>query len=288
MDWISVMENSAPFLNDEKREILLGLSGDHSINPMVLLTIVILDDELGLASVAQGEKEFFDGLKRLSTSLVKFSNQFEKSSHTPKINSAMSSVWLTLRSKDETLYHFLEMYHMLLSKNKITTTVARKDSSSFSGEVNLKSSMTWPWAHSECWEIGPTHNGAAASDDDYDIPAALDCGPSLYNQWSQNFDYLGSTGAVHAAHSGKVTVHSSCSLQVVAGRFSTYYGHVLVKPNINNTHVKQGDHIGDIQIQPDKAQCNCDWQSRSYECSTGLFYKSIINLTINDIYKKSY
>ena len=271
VNWRSVIENSATFMNNGKQEILQSLAGAHSINPLVLLTSVIVEDKLDLANTHLSDQDFFNGLKRLSTLLVRSHNQFQRSAYRPKINSAMSSVWLTLHEKDETLSHFIDMYHTLLSQNKISLVTSRKDRSSKGRNINLKSSMVWPWKDSECWELSPTHNGVAASGDEYDVPAALDMSPSLYHDWLAPFDYLGSTGEVHAAHSGRVTVHSDCSLELVAGRFSTYYGHIAVRENINNSVVTQGTYIGRIELRPDKAQCNCDWDSGSYECATGCF-----------------
>ena len=267
-----MIENSAPFLNQGKRAILLSLSGAHSINPLILLTSVIIDEELDLANTDKSEKNFFKGLKKLSTFLVRFNNQFERSLHKPKINSAMSSVWETHRRKDETLARFVERYHTLLSQNKISRSIHFNDTSFNRRNVNLKSSMVWPWKEEECWELSPTHNGVDQTEVDEYIPSALDMAPSLYNNWLAPFDYLGSTGDVHAAHSGIVKVHSDCSLEVVAGKFSTYYGHLEVRQNIDNSFVKQGTYLGAIELHPDKAQCNCDWESESYECSTGYLY----------------
>ena len=129
IQWQPVIEKSATFLNRGKQDILRSLAGAHSINPMVLLTFVMVEKELELASPHQSDQDFFNGLKRLSTAVVRSHNQFERSMPKPKLNSAMSSVWIVLNKKDETLAQFVDIYHTLLAQNKIATSMSRKDRS---------------------------------------------------------------------------------------------------------------------------------------------------------------
>ena len=94
--------------------------------------------------------------------------------------------------------------------------------------------------------------------------------PSLYMDWLQNFENLGSNGSVHASHQGILTTPSTCNVEIRYGQFSTYYSHIKMLDGLETgDEVSQGDIIGHIELRPDEALCLCDWSSRKYSCSTG-------------------
>ena len=94
--------------------------------------------------------------------------------------------------------------------------------------------------------------------------------PSLYLDWFQNYEYLGSTGSVHASHNGSIVIHSTCNVEITQGRYSTYYAHIRILDGLKTGDVvNQGDMIGHIELGADEALCLCDWSSRSFSCSTG-------------------
>ena len=266
VDW---KKDFMEFLSHHKRDILLSISGAFSLNPLLLITSVILDDEMKLSSSETCDKEFLINLKQLAHDLATSYLEIEKSKQKRKSTIANTAVWKSLHSNDEKLQNFLEKYHELYPHSMVSTNISKSATLLDKREDDLSNSMQWPWPPQECWEVGATHGGAFEGLTEY-IPSAIDMAPSLYVDWLQGFDYLGSSGSVHAAHSGKIKVHSICSLEIVSGRYSTYYAHISIGSAIQNgTNVALGDHIGNIELRPDEALCLCDWSAKSYSCSTG-------------------
>ena len=101
---------------------------------------------------------------------------------------------------------------------------------------------------------------------------SLDFSPSLFQNWGVSFNYLDSEGHIHAAHSGKITKYSNCSVEIddMDSEYQTYYSHILISENIiDGGNVLRGQLIGSIDLHPDHANCNCDWVKNHYECATG-------------------
>ena len=85
------------------------------------------------------------------------------------------------------------------------------------------------------------------------------------------FDYLFSNGDVHASHSGSIKKHSECSIEIqhISTKYSTYYSHLEIDDFDIGDSIEQGEHIGRIQLDPNKSNCKCDWPSGSFLCATG-------------------
>ena len=116
-----------------------------------------------------------------------------------------------------------------------------------------------------------THYGAIQFDESGGhVMSGIDMAPTLFGKWGVSFDYLLSDGDVYAANKGYVKRHSKCSVEVVQGSYSTYYSHVVVDDILlDGDKVEQGDHLAKISLLPDDSNCDCDWVSRSFVCSTG-------------------
>ena len=114
-----------------------------------------------------------------------------------------------------------------------------------------------------------THLGALENLTKY-TPSAIDMGPTLYNDWNHNYEFLGVDGSVFSSHSGILKMHSTCNVEIVSGRYSTYYSHIRIANDlVDGMAIKQAQLLGTIEIRPDNALCLCDWEARSYSCSTG-------------------
>ena len=102
--------------------------------------------------------------------------------------------------------------------------------------------------------------------------SALDVSPSLFQNWGVSFNYLDSEGHIHAAHSGKITKYSNCSVEIddMDSDYQTYYSHILISDSIiDGGNVFRGQLIGSMDLHPDHANCNCDWGNSLYECASG-------------------
>ena len=129
--------------------------------------------------------------------------------------------------------------------------------------------LALPYQEGECWDASPTHGEEFDSIDEGLIPSAIDFAPSLYGRWNVPFDDYGSDGLVTAAHDGLVKVHSTCSVEITLGSYSTYYGHVEVLAQ-DGSQIPAGTVIGKIELDPAKAACLCGvGNGGTLECSTG-------------------
>ena len=270
--WDQILKDSTPFLNDARRKLVLSIAGAFGINPLVLITSIVMRGECKETRVDRSDKDFQVDLHDMAHSMVVSYLELEgKQEETENNTIAMSAIanTLHLHTNNETLNRFIQLYHTLLYQHKLPENILKNGMVRNKRQQNFGLNLHWPWPPGECWEVGPTHGGSVEGLTEY-IPSSLDMGPSLYVDWRQGYDYLGSTGAVNAAHDGTVTLHSTCNLEIVSGRYSTYYGHISVSQNIKNgATVQQGDQIGNIELRPDEALCLCDWSTKSYSCSTG-------------------
>ena len=266
IDWKRITKSSVPFCNDDRIDYLLSVAGAVSLNPLILISSIIVDDVLSQYPEDIGDKTFFQQLNQLAKNLVRA--HLEYSPH-PKYNPAIASIWKTFQHNQEKVEKFARVYQELYDKNGISFDVPIEHHTRDVGTLDLNHTMQWPWPHGECWEFSATHGGAVEGLSSY-TPAAIDMAPSLYMDWFQNFDYLGSNGSVHASHPGILKTHSTCNVEITQGNYSTYYAHISMLDGLKNgDEVNTGDMIGHIELRSDEALCLCDWSTRSYSCSTG-------------------
>ena len=264
--WRKIIKTSLPFLNGARIDYILSLAGSVSLNPLVLMTTIIVDDELHQSSTDMENGKFFQDLTRLAQNLVR--SNLEDPIHL-EYNSALSSIWQTFQHSDDKLEEFSRVYNDFYTKNQLHFDGTSKYQSRDVSKLDLNSTMQWPWPQGECWELTATHGGPVEGLTRY-IAAAVDMAPSLYMEWFENFDHLGSEGAVHASHPGILTNHSTCNVEIDYGPYSTYYAHIKVLEDLKTgDEVKQGDLIGHIELRPNEALCLCDWSMSKYSCSTG-------------------
>ena len=265
-DWKKVTKSSIPYLNDARIDYMMSLAGAVSLNPLILITSTIVDDTLSQSPTVIDDKSFYHALNQFAEKLIRSHLEYE--TH-PRYNRALASIWETFQHKNEKVDEFARVYRDLYDKNELNFDVPSKYETRDVEAVDLNNTMQWPWPMGDCWEFSATHGGAVEGLPAY-IPAAIDMAPSLYLDWFQNFDYLGSNGSVHASHSGTLTTHSTCNVEITQGNYSTYYAHIKTLDGLKNgDEISQGDMIGNIELRSDEALCLCDWSNRSFSCSTG-------------------
>ena len=248
LDWKKIAKSEMPFLNDERIDYVLSLAGAFSLNPLLLITGIIVDDKLRQFPTVVGDKTFFRNLTTLADTLVR---SHHESVMDIEDKPALMSAWKALQNTNVTINKFVKMYQSLSVKYGLNLEITSKYESRDVRGVDFNMTMQWPWPPGECWEFSATHGGAAEGLSDY-IPAAIDMAPSLYMDWLQNFEYLGSNGSVHASHQGILTTHSTCNVEIRYGQFSTYYSHIKMLDGLETgDEVGQGDLIGHIELRPD-------------------------------------
>ena len=266
IDWKKVAKSTIPHLNDDRINYMMSLAGAVSLNPLILITGIIVDDTLIQSPTIIGYRSFYQALNQYAENLIRSHLEYE--AH-PKYNHAVVSIWKAFQHDDEKVEEFSRVYHELYDKYEFDFDAPSKYETRDVEPVDLNNTMQWPWEFGACWEFSATHGGAVEGLPGY-IPAAIDMAPSLYLDWFQNFDYLGSSGSVHASHPGILTTHSTCNVEITQGNYSTYYAHIKALDGLKTgDYVGQGDMIGHIELRADEALCLCDWSSRAFSCSTG-------------------
>ena len=267
LDWKKITKSCNPSLNQERVDYLLSLAGAFSLNPLLLITTTIVDDTLNMSPAMNSfDNGFFQALKQSATDLVRYNVDGGKHS---KYNRAVASIWNIFKHDDQKVDEFLRVYEQLYESHGFNAEDTYKDNTIELREVDLNNTFHWPWPPGECWELSATHGGAVEGLNDY-VPASLDMAPSLYMDWFQNYNHLGSSGTVKASHPGTIEVFSTCNVEVTNGEYSTYYAHINVTDGLKTgDSVEQGDVLGYIELRPDQALCLCDWSKKSFSCSTG-------------------
>ena len=261
-DWRQIMRQSLPFLNDDRLDYVMSLAGAVSLNPLFLITSILMDDKLNQPLRSVSDKDFFQDMNQLAETFVR--SYVDLEIH-PMYNPTLTTIWKALQHNDEKLEDFVRLYNELFTKNGIDLNVTSKIETRDIHGMDIH----WPWAPEECWELSATHGAVIEGLTTY-VPGAIDMAPSLYMDWFQNFDHLGSTGSVHASHSGTVKLHSTCNVEIANGELSTYYAHIRILHGLKTgNEVSQGDLIGHIELRSNEALCLCDWASRRFSCSTG-------------------
>ena len=266
INWKHVAKSSMPFLHKGRMAHLRSLAGAYSLNPLMLMSGIIMDNELRINPI---DADFNIGLRTLAEKLVRS----HMNDHTNTKDSSLFEVIRKAFGNDELkTRQFVDIYTKLHQKygqdeTKVLSIDERTD--------DLNGTMHWPWPTGQCWELSATHSGAIEGLEKW-IPSSIDMAPSLYQEWNYNYDYLGLNGTVVASHAGRIHLFSSCSVEVIANEYSTYYGHLRILDTLkNNMTVRRGQVIGTIETKPDNALCLCNWAKKQYSCSTGNLYKHL-------------
>ena len=70
IQWENLMKEHIPSLNKGKRELVMAICGKLSLNPLVLITRLVLDDATDVSNADHSEEDFLNAINRLAKSLV--------------------------------------------------------------------------------------------------------------------------------------------------------------------------------------------------------------------------
>ena len=261
--WRNVAQSTLLSLNQDRIDYLLSISGAYSINPLILITIVMMDNDL---MKTPSNSQFNQRFRKIVEDMARAHLEDDKDSAYKTLHDLVGQMY---QQDGHQFRRFSKIYSKLHTELYVPLITEKESLMLMERDEELTPSLQWPWQAGACWEIGPTHGGAIEGLTKY-IPSSLDMGPSLYIGWNQDYEFLGMEGLVSASHAGIIYIHSTCSLEIKAGRFSTYYSHINVSEKMTNDKiVKQGDVIGNIERRPDRANCLCNWDTEKYSCSNG-------------------
>ena len=279
INWRDILDMELPLTNSHKKNIILHLSGQYAIHPVLLLSKVSVDENNMMEYAMKTEDEFRISLRSFANDLSRHDQDFDSESITTIPSSLEYSLFKVFNQNDKLINEFLGICHSIMKRHDISskTTFQMKQQPTLKRDNERQErqeeiGLELPYGKEECWQLSATHNGAVqAADSSRYVMSAIDMSPSLYHNWLVPFDYLFSDGDIYAAHSGFVKKHSECALEVFdnATEYSTYYSHLNLSGIDDNVWVDQGENIGRISLDPVESNCKCDWPVSSFLCATG-------------------
>ena len=263
VNWRNVAKSTLPSMNKDRIDFVMSLCGAYSLNPLILITTVLADKDLAMTST---DREFNHRIRQIADD---FARKHLEDGEAPTYATLDTTIRKVYDNDEYMIKKFLNAYSRLHVKHNVPLMERADSLVLMERDEDLRPMLLWPWREGTCWELGPTHGGSLENLTTY-IPSAIDMGPTLYNDWNHNYEFLGMTGSVLSSHAGILKIHSTCNAEVVSGRYSTYYAHIkLLKGLDDGMAIKQSQMLGTIELSPNRALCLCDWEARSYSCSTG-------------------
>ena len=275
IDWENMINNELSITSNDRKSNILHMSGQYSINPLILLSKVILDETDIYRYVMKSDNEFRLSLKSFANELSKYDQDFDSETATVE---ASSSLEYSLRkvygqSENGLINGFLSVCNAITKKYNLTSKTAplKHQQRIFRREEEKGIGLELPYSPTECWQLGATHNGALEGREASYTLSAIDMAPGLFQRWKKPFHYYGSNGDVYSSHSGTIRKHSSCSIEIFHGQsgYSTYYSHIYVPDFTNGSWIPQGTKIGRISLEDKESNCGCDYGQKNYECADG-------------------
>lgn len=251
VNWTQLMLESAPFLNEDEREVILNTASYDNINPLIIITNLVLQQEDKEKSPSTDIEKFSQSIGNMSKSLLDSFKKYgdEDSSQKPSPDTAFSTLWETLGEDHEKLEKFLDLYQNLFAQ--YIELVENPFEENHRNEHETFS-LTWPWPIGHSWKVGRTHGQYQSALDMY-------LGGHVCN-WVSNPSCTENTPYVYAMHSGIVSPyvsHSRCSLRILhkSGMQTKYY-HMDTQVFKAGTWIEKGQVIG--KYAGDKATALCE------------------------------
>ena len=255
VNWDHILEKTLPFLDEEGRELVMDRSGFKSINPLLIVTDLVVEHMSDASSISFSKFDIFK--QKIGKRIDEWSNLLQKYDDrsiggrvfTDSLKSKASAIKKLFKEKSDQVKSFLEKYKELLIehvKPKLKPIVE------FNSENPGNFSMTWPWLEGEAWRVGGTHYTTR------NIPSALDVAESRgVCRWKYDHTCVEpSTPKVTAMHSGIVTRFSRCNTRITHSTgWATNYYHMdhLIHQSLET--VKQGDAIGQYADRYNNSIC---------------------------------
>ena len=269
VSWREIISKELPLATGHKIDNILHIGGQFSINPLLLITKILMDDKKNLRYLTQSDKEFNRKMISFANFLSKHDQDFYTENHMDHSSSLHYALHEIFDSPQYIRNFIMQCKYSMNKYNIPETTIHDRNIR----EASMDIVLDLPYPSSECWAASATHYGAIQLDElgKYAM-SAIDFSPTLFGHWGVKFDYLNSEGSVHTAHAGRIKWHSDCSIEVedLTSSYSTYYSHIILAENIaDKVLVLRGQLIGWIDLYSDGANCNCDWGNKMFECASG-------------------
>ena len=174
VDWEDLFSQELPLTSHLRKSIISHLSGEHSVNPLLLLAKVVMDQIDVYGYAMKSDEEFGISLKAFANELTKYDQEFDSqidNAHTSPLEYSLRKV---LSKNDGLFDDFVNICNAIVKRYDLLAKIALTkhgqilSKRTMEGQIGLQ----LPYAGSECWHLGATHLEGSA----------IDMAPSLYQR----------------------------------------------------------------------------------------------------------
>ena len=150
VDCRKYVKRALPFLSDNRRSSILHISGEFSINPLLILTNVLIEEEKNRPYSTRSDKDFSKDLKRFANDLSLNYQEGHLSNDNPRSSPLEYSLRKTFSDDDDILSTFLYTYQAIKEKYGIQLITSSK---SLKRDATEEIILDFPFSKDECWTI---------------------------------------------------------------------------------------------------------------------------------------
>ena len=240
VDWYQLMSDVVPHLGTDQKESVLNIAGYKNINPLFIITHLVLEHQSSLANPSSASSETVESVRKMTDLLHEQFLQTGDDNGEPKNQpiDELSKLRNVFDGNDEKLNAYVELY------GKLFSGYVDNSESSFAAPIpedREDFSLTWPWPVKEQWWVGGTHghNGIWSS---LDIQSLDNHGCTWKNDDCKlrgDCCVVDDVPDVLAMSSGTVSsVISKCAIRIVhsSGYGVKYY-------HMSDLRLKPGDYV---------------------------------------------
>ena len=174
IDWEDLFNKELPLTSPLRKSIISHLSGEHSINPLLMLTKVVMDKTDVYGYAMKSDDEFGISLKHFAKEMSRYDQEFDSQIANVGSSSLEYSLRKVLSHNDRLFNDFIRICRTIDKRYAISakTSSTKHEQSMLKRTAQGPIGLELPYARSECWQIGATHNSGSS----------IDMAPSLYQR----------------------------------------------------------------------------------------------------------
>lgn len=163
VDWDDIMVRTLPFVSPHRKNVMLHVAGQFSINPLLLLAKVIQEQNDISYHTMMSDDEFRMSAKSFANSLSRYEHDFEAIDIKTETSSIEYSLRKLFNNDQGMIGDFLQICNAIAKRYDITGQPRLENPTTLEDIVKRDEEeieLVLPYASSECWQIGATHFGA--------------------------------------------------------------------------------------------------------------------------------
>ena len=188
IDWSNIFDQVLPHISNHRRNVLGHITGQFSINPLLIVGKIIQDQQRGINYNMSSDEEFRASFKFFANTLSRSEQDFDAEEKGTDMSPLKYVLRKTIGNNDDLIRNFLSICDAISKRYNIPTTTSHTNIV-HSRDINKRTnddeiSLQLPFTHSECWQLGGSHYGAQetqTSATDNGKMSAIDMSPYLFS-----------------------------------------------------------------------------------------------------------